>query len=60
MNINPPNIAKGTVRIIINGCMKELKVAAITKYAVRSASVKIINNSLLVSFTSSDFPFQAI
>ena len=60
INISPPNIAKGTVRTIINGCMNELNVAAITKYAVRSASAKIINNSLLVSFISSDLPFQAI
>ena len=28
---NPPKIAKGTVKIITNGCMNELKVAAITK-----------------------------
>ena len=40
--------------------MNELKVAAITKYAVKKAKAKIINNSLLVSFNSSDLPFQVI
>ena len=44
MNTNPPNIANGTVRIIIKGCIKELNVAAITKYAVNNASTKIIIN----------------
>ena len=53
-------MAKGTVKIIINGWMKELNVAAITKYAVNKAKTKIINNSLLVSLISSDFPFQVI
>ena len=27
INTNPPNTANGTVRIIINGCINELKVA---------------------------------
>ena len=43
MNINPPKIANGTVKIIINGWIKELNVAAITKYAVSKAKAKIIN-----------------
>ena len=30
-NTIPPNTARGTVNIIINGCTKELNVAAITK-----------------------------
>ena len=51
-NTNPPKIANGTVKIIINGWMKELKVAAITKYAVSKAKAKIIINSLLVSLIS--------
>ena len=60
INTNPPKIANGTVKIIMNGWIKELKVAAITKYAVSNAKAKIINNSLLVSLISSDFPFQVI
>ena len=31
MNIKPPNKASGTVNTIINGCINELKVAAITR-----------------------------
>ena len=57
---NPPKIAKGTVRIIINGWMNELNVAAITRYAVNSAKANIIKSSLLVSLISSDLPFQVI
>ena len=59
-NTKPPNTASGTVIIIINGCINELKVAAITKYAVYKASANIIYNSFVVSFNSSDFPFQVI
>ena len=46
--------------MIINGWIKELNVADITRYAVNNARAKIIYNSLLVSFNSSDFPFQVI
>ena len=31
MKTSPPNTARGTVKIIINGCINELNVAAITK-----------------------------
>ena len=31
ININPPNTARGTVNIIINGWINELKVADITR-----------------------------
>ena len=55
INTNPPNIASGTVRMIIKGWINELNIAAITKYAVSKAKAKIINNSLLVSLISSDF-----
>ena len=44
INIKPPNKASGTVKTIIKGCINELNVAAITKYAVSSARPKIINN----------------
>jgi len=37
-----------------------LKFAAITKKAVNKAKENIINNSLLVSFNSSDLPFHSI
>ena len=40
--------------------MKLLKFAAITKKAVSKARPNIINNSLLVSFNSSDLPFHSI
>ena len=60
INTNPPKIANGTVKMIINGWIKELNVAAITKYAVSKAKAKIINNSLLVSLISSDLPFHVI
>ena len=60
MNTRPPKTARGTVNIIIKGWTNELKVAAITKYAVINAKAKIRNISLLVSFSSSDLPFQVI
>ena len=60
MNVRPPNRARGTVKIIMKGCRNELNVAAITKYAVNKANANIINNSLLVSFNSSDLPFHSI
>ena len=56
----PPKTLKGTVNIIIAGWIKLLKFAAITKKAVNNASANIINNSLLVSFNSSDLPFHSI
>ena len=56
----PPNTLKGTVNMIIVGWIKLLKLAAITKKAVSNAKANIINNSLLVSFNSSDCPFHAI
>ena len=46
--------------MIIKGCTKELNVAAITKYAVINAKAKIKYISLVVSFNSSDLPFQVI
>ena len=50
INTNPPNTARGTVRIIINGCTNELNVAAITRYAVKSANAKIIYNSACFTY----------
>ena len=57
---NPPKIAKGTVRIIINGCTNELNVAAITRYAVNNAKANMIKSSLLVSFIFFYLPFHVI
>ena len=56
----PPKTARGTVNIIMKGWTNELNVADITKYAVNKAKANIIYNSLLVYFSSSDFPFQVI
>jgi len=46
--------------MITAGWIKLLKFAAMTKKAVNKASPNIINNSLLVSFNSSDLPFHSI
>ena len=48
-NTRPPKTARVTVNIIIKGWTNELKVAAITKYAVTNAKAKIRNISLIVS-----------
>ena len=56
----PPNTLNGTVNIMMAGCTKLLKFAAITKKAVTSAKANIINNSLLVSLSSYYFPFHSI
>ena len=56
IKINPPKIAKGTANTMGDN---ELNVAA-TQICSDKAKAKIINNSLLVSLISSDFPFQVI
>ena len=42
IKINPPNTARGTVYIIINGWTNDLKVADITRLAVNNAKANII------------------
>ena len=58
IKIIPPKTLRGTVNIIIAGWIKLLKLADITKKAVTKASANKINNSLLVSLSSSDLPFH--
>ena len=36
IKINPPKAASGTVKITTKGCLQELKVHAITRYALNN------------------------
>ena len=47
-------------KVGMGGHLMGQKVAAITKYAVNKARAKIKYISFVVSFSSSDFPFQVI
>ena len=44
ININPPNNARGTVSIIINGCIKELKVAGFRDHKLSSLFATVLTH----------------